>query len=133
MFIYSHRRFEDLFCFGGLSGGSFYSDRLKYLCCAKANLSRGGRNIIGYVMDEENNMLQVKLDGQERLVNVRRPEYDYERGGFRYEEAEGLKANHYSLTELWPIRLKLNTSGQTNYIISTHSCVVDDDNDNNPD
>ena len=51
---------SELFIFGGLSGAEFYKDGLKYVSCAKVNLRNNrGRNIIGYVMDEDHLSLKM--------------------------------------------------------------------------
>ena len=64
-FFYSHRRISDLFVFGGLNGTEFLKDGMNYICCLKANLrNQRGRNIIGYVMDEIDDTLLIKVDGQ---------------------------------------------------------------------
>lgn len=122
VFIYSHRRMTDLFKFGGLSATTFYKDNLKYICCAKANLQRGTRNIIGYVMDEENNTLKVKVDGEDNLIDVARPTYDMENWRFVYSN-RGANERDFWLSQLWPIRLKLIASGTTSFIISATSYI----------
>ena len=126
VFFYSHRRISDLFVFGGLNGTEFLKDGMNYICCLKANLrNQRGRNIIGYVMDEIDDTLLIKVDGQRRYVEIERLQYDGENGRFIY--VNGTQADHYSLTELWPLRMKLNRSGQSYYIISTHCYGVDND------
>ena len=126
VFIYSYERMTDLFSFGGLNATTFFMDGLKYVCCAKANLTRGQLNAIGYVMEEEGNTLKIKVEGEQDLIEVRRPQYDSENGSFNYENANGDQGVAYSLTQLWPIRIKLNVSGQVNVIISAHSYVDDE-------
>ena len=59
------------------------------------------------------------------VVEIERPQYNGENGRFIY--VNGTQADHYSLTELWPLRMKLNRSGQSYYIISTHCYGVDND------
>ena len=83
-------------------------------------------NAIGYVMEEEGNTLKIKVEGEQDLIEVRRPQYDSENGSFNYENANGDQGVAYSLTQLWPIRIKLNVSGQVNVIISAHSYVDDE-------
>ena len=126
VFIYSHRRMSELFIFGGLSGAEFYKDGLKYVSCAKVNLrDNRGRNIIGYVMDEDRLSLKMKVDGEDNLIVIRRPEYDTHDGRFMYNTAFG-RQRGYQMTQLWPIRMKLNNSGQSNYMLSAHSYVDDE-------
>jgi len=89
VFIYSHRRMSELFTFGGLSGAEFYKNGLKYVSCAKVNLrDRRGRNIIGYVMDEDRVSLKMKVEGEDDLIVIRRPEYDTHDGRFFVQHCE---------------------------------------------
>ena len=125
VFIYSHRRMIDLFSFGDLDATTFYKDSLKYVCCAKANLQHRGRSTIGYVMDEDGDVLKVKIDEQNELVNVRRPEYDTQNWQFIYNNDPGANGCVFRLTQLWPIRMKLSKSGQSCYIISSQSYADD--------
>ena len=114
--FYSHRRISELFCFGGLNATEIWHHGIKYYCCAKANLKDGKKNIIGYVMDENetSNELYIRIDGREQFVKVKRPTYDADFGAFEY-----LYENEkYTLTELWPMRMKVNESGRIAYIIS---------------
>mmetsp|Transcript_1879 Transcript_1879/g.2260 ORF Transcript_1879/g.2260 Transcript_1879/m.2260 type:complete len:354 (+) Transcript_1879:1312-2373(+) len=127
VFIYSHRRMSELFTFGGLSGAEFYKNGLKYVSCAKVNLrDRRGRNIIGYVMDEDRVSLKMKVEGEDDLIVIRRPEYDTHDGRFLYNTANVRQRGSYEMTQLWPIRMKLNNSGQSNYMLSAYSYVDDE-------
>ena len=120
--IYSKKRISELLTFGGLDATELYKDGLKYVLCPKVNLRKGRRNIIGYVMDENENMLVIKVEGAATYIRVRRPQYDTEHGQFNYNnpnEAQALTS--YSLSQLWPIRMKVNSSGLIAYIISVHT------------
>ena len=121
--FYSYKRMEETFDFGGLKATVFYKDQKKCLCCPKVNLkTRSGMNIIGYVMDEENDELRVKVEGQDEYICMRRPEYDNENGKFMYSaECSG----SYLLSEIWPVRIKLKISGQSSIIMSTYGYVDD--------
>ena len=118
--LLSHRRISDLLTFGGLDAATHYKNGLKYLCCAKVNLKRRGMNSIGYVLDEECDMLTIKSETAE-VIRMKRPEFDKVRGSYRYEHGgddSGNQSQSFSLTELWPIRIKINISGQASFIIS---------------
>ena len=121
VFFYSHRRISDLFSFGGLNATIFFKDSLKYVCCAKVNLRHDGKNIVGYVMDEENNNLKIKVEGEEEYISLQRPQYDAANGLFMYDNTDGNQSQNYTISQLWPIRMKLNDSGQSHYIISAHA------------
>ena len=114
--IYSHERFCELFSYGGLNAGVHIKNGLKYMICSKVNLRRGRRNIIGYVMDEDDIQLHIKIEGEENNILLDRPRYDSHDGKFIYPRTS--QGGSYLLTQLWPIRIKLNESGQSSYIIS---------------
>ena len=114
--IYSHRRFCELFTYGGLNAGTIIKDGLKYMICAKANLRRGRRNIIGYVLDEDPNQFHVEVEGEENYVLVDKATYNYDQGRFEYPCR--VEAGTYQLTQIWPIRMKLNSTGQSSFLIS---------------
>ena len=59
--ILSHRRMEQLFCYGGLSMCTFEKEDMKYICCAKVNLVKNGKNVVGYVMEENETNLIVSI------------------------------------------------------------------------
>ena len=65
------------------------------------------------------------MDGEDNLIVIRRPEYDTHDGRFMYNTAFG-RQRGYQMTQLWPIRMKLNNSGQSNYMLSAHSYVDDE-------
>ena len=120
--IFSHRRLSELLTFVGLDATEIYKDGLKYVACGKANLRRGRRNIIGHVMDENGDKLLIKVEGANNYIQVKRPEYDSDNGEFLYNNPQQEQAlSPYSLTQLWPVRMKITSSGQISYIISVHT------------
>ena len=128
--IYSKKRISELLTFGGLDATELYKDGLKYVLCPKVNLRKGRRNIIGYVMEENGNMLLIKIENAATYVRIRRPQYDTEHGQFNYNnpnEAQSLTS--YSLSQIWPIRMKVNSSGQIAYIISVYTCSGSSDDE----
>eukprot|EP00957_Ditylum_brightwellii_P135592 10339097-Ditylum_brightwellii.AAC.1 len=54
----------ELFSFGGLTATTFFMN--------------------GYMMEEEGNRLKIKVEGEEELIEIRRPQYDSENGSFNY-------------------------------------------------
>ena len=95
-----------------------YNQGVKYCCCAKANLKVEHKNIVGYVMDEKGNELHIKIDGRDEMVVVQRPKYNVDLGKFEYT----YENKKYSLTQLWPIRMKLHRSDRIAYIINVN-CI----------
>mgnify|MGYP003335229803 CR=1 FL=1 len=51
--VFSHRRIAELFTFGGLDASTKIKDEMKYKMCGKVNLNKGGKNAIGYIVDED--------------------------------------------------------------------------------
>ena len=123
LFIFSHWRISDLFTFGGLDASVVHKDGMKHVICAKANLRRGTKNTIGYVIDEDNEQLHVKVEGKEEYIYIKRPQYDSENGKFEYPLGD--QSLTYSLSQLWPIRMKIKMSGQSAIIISTYTSSED--------
>ena len=116
--ILSHRRMSELFNFGGLDATTHYKNGLKYLCCAKVNLKRRGKNSIGYVLDEGSDDLTIRRETGE-LIRVKKPEFDKVKGTYLFENCDsGNQSLSFSLTQLWPIRIKINISGQASFILS---------------
>ena len=124
--IYSHRRMSELFSFGGLDASELYKDGVKYFVCGKVNLRKGKKNVIGYIMDEDEEMLHVKVEGERQNIRIKRPEYNSEHGRFEYEKDPRMaQALTYSLSQLWPVRMKIMQSGQVSYILSVYTFGVD--------
>ena len=122
--IHSHRRMSELFSFGGLDASELCKDGVKYIICGKVNLRKGRKNIIGYIMDEDEEMLHIKVEGEMENIKIRRPAYDSEHGIFQYNPHMA-QALTYSLSQLWPVRMKIKESGQIAYILSIHTFGVD--------
>jgi hypothetical protein len=122
--ILSNRRMNELLTFGGISASTLKKDGCEFICCAKANLKgRNGMNVIGYVIDEEGEDLMIRIMDVEREdISVARPRFDEMNGTYIYSESQ---SGHYSLTELWPVRFKLNCSGQSYLLmsVSMSSCA----------
>ena len=132
--LYSYQRVYNLFTFGGVSAATIKKNGKKLLCCCKVNLRKGGKNIIGYVMEEDGNTLKVMLNGNtmdDDLVDVERPLYDVVNGTFVFAVIgdSGTQSQIYQLSEIWPIRIKIDLSGQSSFIINT--CIIDDFDANN--
>ena len=124
--ILSNRRMKELFTFGGMNASTLKKDGCEFICCAKANLkTRNDKNVIGYVIDEEGEDLKIRIMNvdEEDDITVTRPMFDALNGTYIYSENQ---RGHYSLTELWPVRLKLNSSGQSYLLMSVAMSSCDD-------
>ena len=153
--IYSHRRIMELLTYGGLSAASFLhsnpESNFKYKICGKVNLkrTRDGKNVIGYIVDEhnENDMLDIKLyelidpeTGRDTVIKVKRPPYNREHGGYMYDaDEENVPVGQietYSLSQIWPTRIKINRTTGVSSIVCTiytyndeHTMVEHEDDD----
>ena len=114
-----------LFHFGGLSASKLNKNGHLYALCGKANMKWNGKNVIGYIVDEDSNRMKIKIDGKSQVIYVDRPQFDTIEG--KYQMPVGrTDSDMYQLSELWPIRLKLNNNGKTSIIFSI---AVLDNND----
>ena len=125
--FYSYRRITELLTFGGLEATCIYKDNLKYIMCLQVNLKRGRRNIIGYVVDEdENDRIVIKVEGENEKVYIPRPIYNAHEGKFDFNPCRDQTLT-YQLSQFWPIRMKINASGTVSIIFSVYSFTLDED------
>ena len=132
VYFYSHKRVSEIMKLGGLSGSKFYKNEMVYMLCPRANLMNvRGKSIVGYIMDEERNNLMIKVEGKDELVVVTRPDFDGENGKFDYFNMKNSSVQDPELTvsEIWPIQMKLNKSGQCAITMSSYCYSANDDND----
>lgn len=114
--LLSSRRMGELFTFGGLDATVIHKrDGTKQKCCAKVSMEKGNKSVIGYVIDEDETNLVVKVEGMIDTVTIMRPRFEVDQ--YIYPSAES--GDTYSLSQLWPIRIKLNQlSGYSSIIMS---------------
>ena len=130
--LFSFQRVKELLTFGGMNAGSFYKHQCRTLCIPKVNLVDGdGKSIIGYVLCEEEEVLVVVAAGSGDLITrVKCPTFDVDTGAYTYGELADPQVQrcdgHYSLSHLWPFRMKINiSSGHTSIIISSTTFNTD--------
>ena len=116
--FYSHQRLSKLLTFGGLCAASVEKDNKIHKCAPKMNLKRRETNqhIIGYAMEENGDIMRVFIEGEDDLIDVNRPVYNALEGQFQFRAQTG----RYTVTEFWPVRMKLKQSGNSSYIISVN-------------
>ena len=116
--------------FGGVNACNIIKNGKRFLMCAKVNVkNRTGKSRIGYVIQEDGNILNVLLDGlclDDPFVRLQRPLYNPDLGKFVFTDQNS--ASHegetYQLSHIWPIRIKMNVhTGNSSFIFST--CTVD--------
>ena len=123
--LLSHKRCDELLCLGGLKVCTFYKTDRKYFCCGKVNLVKNGRSIIGYIMDEDQNYLCIKVPGiAGNMIKCNRPKYNANDGQYIYN-TEALSNNHFCISEMWPLKLKISDNGKAAIIMSTTSHDID--------
>ena len=90
----------------------------KYYACAKVNVKdREGKSSIGYVMNENMNSLFVRMgeDTTGLPIELKRPVYDDNEGGYHSEQGD---SEIYTITQIWPLRMKINKSGRESFILN---------------
>ena len=115
----SHRRLSTLLKFGGMDATTFHKNGTVFVCCAKVNLMIGGRNIVGYVIDEDEFVMKIRIDGEEEMLEMKRPRYNDGRYMYETDDSGYQGSDSYSLTELWPVRIKINSTGICSVILSS--------------
>ena len=119
--IASYSRLSSLFTFGGIDASMFEKDGLKFVCCGKVTLkmNRDGRICVGYVIDETQLLLKIRIEGVDDMIGIKRPKYDEKEGRYIYEtKADDTESATYSLVQFSPVRFKINKSGSSSYIYS---------------
>ena len=130
--IHSHRRFSEMLKFGGIDGSNFLNKGIKIHICPKVCLKDNrGRSIIGYVMDEKENLLGVRLEGiSGELAWVQAVKYDSNLHLYLYDDGHNYSAQNtdiYSISYYWPIRIKLNVvTGHSYLIMSKYTCSLEE-------
>ena len=122
--IASLRRLDQLLTLGGLSACiHMKKPGLNYGCCGRVELmNRRKQKIVGYVLDETNATLRVKVDGtnQHNYIEIARPVYDTINGMYIVDEAnfDDDIDNQLLLSKFWPCRFKINKGGSCSIILS---------------
>ena len=124
----SHRRMSELFTFGGMDASTHYKNGLRYICCGKVCLvDQRGMKTIGYILDETETKLKTRVEGRDGDVEVDRPFYDNDAGTYNYYGDEnvggdggcpGQDCDSFTISQYWPVRFKINDSGQCSFILS---------------
>ena len=103
--FHSNELFSKLVTFGGIDGSVFETNNMTVFLCPKVALRDNmGRSITGYVMQEGNGRLGVKLDGVPgELQYVQSPSYNSDNHCY-YPNGE--KHDIFNISCFWPIRMK---------------------------
>ena len=112
-YIASRRRAMEIFAMEGLCAVDFKYPQHNRSICGKVNIFKNGRNMIGYILDEdEDGMWQILMSSQEAIW---------------------LSNCDTAITEYWPIRLFVHSNGnvkmsfsrvcidENNHIVFTHT------------
>jgi hypothetical protein len=106
--IASMKRVIDLFRMNGVCAFEFKKNDFLVSCSGRVSvrkrMQRTGQEGIGYILKDNSVLLET---GQE-LMNIKLPIYNAGNGEWDYNRAGN---DEYTITEYWPIRLRLNDSG----------------------
>ena len=98
-----------------MDANTFHKNGNRILCCAKVNLMIGARkNIVGYAIDEDEFVMRIRINGEKEMLEMKRPRC--KDGRHMYET---LGSDSHSLAELWPVRIKINSTGIFSFILSS--------------
>lgn len=128
--LYGRNRIASLLEFGGLAGWRIvdWESGMEHCICGKVIVGRDNRSTTGFVMEEADGLLKVLVSDGRSLIVFRRPVYDRIEGLFRLPIES--TCNTYSLLQVDPIRIKINTmSGHSSIIISATSISTQCNND----
>ena len=122
--LFSYKRMMDLFTFGGKSFATHWRNDFGYLLYDRVNLCMNGKNIVGEIIDEDDENLMIRVDkesgGHDKVV-IKRPSFDHDIGSFNYPLHNS--SDTYILTQMFPLRMKISNNGKIamifNYYIST--------------
>ena len=103
---------KELFCLSGLSAVEFETGAEMFSCCGKINVRVNGKNMIGYIMEENNRNLQVILSNN-KVRYIKKPPYIHKSNKYMFDIGNGPL-----ITEYWPVRLKCHTSGEMSYTLN---------------
>ena len=109
--ISSNSRMKKLFTYAGLSAVACKRGENTLSCCGKVNVLIKGHNHIGYIVDESSTRWIVHLGGH-HVRYLKRGTYDTHKHRYNFDQKEP------RITEYWPVRIKIYTSGETRYTIN---------------
>ena len=134
MYFNSYGAINTLLNINNLSSIDFMREKLRYICCRKVNVKKNGRNITGYVLDEDQYNLNVLLK-IDLCIKVQKPKFIYFVGTdekiktvlYQYEEITADNMDRYVVTEFWTIRIRVMKNSMVNMIYLINRLVLKED------
>ena len=123
--IFSHRRVKEVFTFGGLDASTYYAKGKKIICCGKVNVKMNDLKEIGYIINETEAKIEVKLQSRPSTVFFDLPRWNKSSATYEYMNSNTAA---YQLTQVWPIKIKISSKWRSTIIIHSYSS----ENNNNP-
>jgi hypothetical protein len=108
--IASEQRMRSLFTQEGLCASSFTINGFRQTCSGKVNTVKDGKNCVGYIVDESDNgkIWRIQLVTN-KMCSLMKPRFESNAGKYNYSDPNIVPGR--VITEYWPIRLLVFTSG----------------------
>ena len=129
--IASMRRMNELMELKNLTATCYTRENIKYTCCGKVNIEyEDGKNMIGYVIDENDRFFTIQMENNE-IKRGARILYDGNAGKYKYTTrittTTTMNEDFVHITQFWPIRILLSSSGTTTCTINRLKLDNNDD------
>lgn len=127
--IASLKRLKKLFTMSGKCAIDFSVNGLVYNCAGKVNIIRNGRNVTGFIIEEEGRCFwKVQLSSTSEVVTVMKAKYVWNAvdGGkyvYPHSASHGMKVTYY-----WPVRMKFQHNGIDNWSFLLNRIVYNERN-----
>ena len=123
--IFSHRRMKEIFTFGGMDASTYYVNDKKIICCGKVNVKMNDLNEIGYIINESETKIEVKIETRTSSLFFDYPRWDHATSTYQYFNCS---SGQYKITQVWPIKIKISSKWRSTIIINSYCS----ENNNNP-
>ena len=136
MYFASYKVLKDIFKINNLSAVEYVKKKNTYLCCGKVNIQYNKQNILGYVLDENQNYFKV-LMADNMGIKVRKPllvSNVREDGktisvNYDYGDINEIPPDTYAITYFWPTRIKVYQNAVENVHILMNKVVLNEQNE----
>ena len=79
-------------------------------CCGKVNCHVNGRNIVGYIVSENNDLWTIKLEN-DKEIRIGCVHCNNDSGKYKYPVLTSNSRRHV-ITQYWPIHVLLHETGE---------------------
>ena len=116
---------KEIFTFGGMDASTYYVNDKKIICCGKVNVKMNDLNEIGFIINESETKIEVKVESRTSSLFFDYPRWDHATSTYQYFNCSSAQ---YKLTQVWPIKIKISSKWRSTIIIHSYSS----ENNNNP-